>query len=109
MFKTIIILLISACFVEFIVQIIKASLHWWEWTSIGVSVLIALLLQIHLIDLPILTDGWRWWIGVAITGLFIGRIASFIYALIEMWRSAKKPLEITLLDEERWAAVVQAE
>ena len=89
----------------------KKSIHPWELVSTGVGILIAVLIRVNIVDLLLVTEGVRWWIGVGITGVIIGRGASFVYSLIGKLQDAGKPVaEVVPLEgelateEERWGA-----
>ena len=78
-----IMMIVAAAFlVEFVVQAIKQSVTKWEIVATGTGVLIAVLVQANLIDLVMVTEGWRWWVGVVLTGIIIGRGASFVNDLL---------------------------
>ena len=111
----------AAFLVEFVVQAIKSifpspkasekALRFWELIATGVGILVAVLVRVNIVDLVRATEGVSWWIGVGITGVIIGRGASFVYSLIGKLQDAGKPVaEVVLLDgelateEERWRA-----
>ena len=78
-----IMMIVAAAFLaEFVVQAIKQSVTKWEIVATGTGVLIAVLVQANLIDLVTATEGWRWWVGVVLTGIIIGRGASFVNDLL---------------------------
>jgi len=111
MTEKITLLIMAAFLVEFVVQAIKKSLHPWELVSTGVGILIAVLVQVNVVDIVLVTEGWRWWVGVGLTGVIIGRGASFVYSLIGKLQDAGKPVaeailieEGIALEEERWSA-----
>jgi len=102
MTEKITLLIMAAFLVEFVVQALKSifpspkesekALRFWELIATGVGILVAVLVRVNVVDLVLVTDGVSWWIGVGITGIIIGRGASFVYSLIGKLQDAGKPV-----------------